>query len=160
MAKSRRVWWVAAVIVVFGLGGLSAFLQARASRRPPPTIDDATFVRRANGTCRREVRALRAPPRRTPGTTVVQARTLRSVADGLDRVSADLRRLPVEPDDEAQVRAWLDDWDRYTAVGRRYAEAVERNDPEAYSKVDDEAVVLVQRIGRFARANHIDDCVL
>ena len=130
------------------------------SRRPPATIDDAAFVRRANEICARDVPALRAPERRSTSTTELKVATLRSVADGIDRVAKQLRSVPVEPDDAAAVDAWLDDWGRYTEVGRRYADAVEHDDPEAFSTIDDEAVVLAGRMGRFARGNRIDDCVL
>jgi hypothetical protein len=37
---------------------------------------------------------------------------------------------------------------------------VEAGDEERYTKIDDEAVDLAQRIGRFARGNRIDECVL
>lgn len=157
--RRRRIWIVSTVVAVAAVAVLVSWSSSR-SRRPEATIDDAEFVRRANAICARDVPSLRAPERRATSTTALRPQTLRSVADGIDRVAGQLRTVPVEADDAARVDAWLDDWERYTAVGRRYADAVERDDPDEYSKVDDEAVVLASRIGRFARGNRIDDCVL
>jgi hypothetical protein len=68
--------------------------------------------------------------------------------------------VPVRSADRARVEAWLDDWDEFVAVGRRYADAIADNDQDRYTRIDDEAVTIIQRIGRFARGNGIDDCVL
>ena len=155
----RWRWVIVGVLVAAAIGGFVAW-SSSLSRRPPATIDDAAFVRQANQICAKEVPALRAPERRSPSTTELTVDTLRNVADGIDHVAAQLRTVPVEADDAAKVDAWLDDWGRYTVVGRRYADAVARNDPGEYSAIDDEAVVIGRRMGRFARGNGIDDCVL
>lgn len=154
-----RLWIIVGMLTVAAVAGIVAWSSGK-SRRPEATIDDAAFVRRANAVCARQIPALRAPERRATSTTTLRVETLYSVADGIDRVAGDLRTVPVEPDDAARVDAWLDDWTRYTEVGRRYAAAVERGDTGAFSKIDDEAVVLARRMGRFARGNRIDDCVL
>ena len=156
--RSWQKWAIAVVLAAIAMGAFVAWSVSQ-SRRPAATIDDDAFVRRANEICARDIPALRAPERRS-STTALRPQTLRSVAGGIDRVAARLRDVPVEGDDAARVDAWLDDWDRYTEVGRRYADAVERDDPETYSAIDDEAVVIARRMGRFARGNHIDDCVL
>jgi hypothetical protein len=128
--------------------------------RPAATIDDPAFVRRANAVCAGSVPALRPPERGDSDTTALTARRLHDVAAGLEDVAERLRDVPVSTGAADQVDAWLDDWDRFVAVGRRYAEAVEADDPERQSEIDDEAVVLARRMGRFARGNRIDDCVL
>jgi hypothetical protein len=133
---------------------------ACASDTPETTIDDPEFVRRANALCARSVPDLRAPDRQATSTSVVTAERLDEVADGLAEVAADLRRVPVTDAAADEVDAWLDDWERFVEVGHRYAEAVEADDPERYSRIDDEAVELARRMGRFARGNGIDDCVL
>lgn len=127
---------------------------------PPATIDDPTFVRQANAVCRTTVPSLRAPDRKAPTTTALKPATIEATADGLDAVAAKLRDIPVRDADAGRVEAWLDDWDRFIAVGRRYAAAVKANDEERYTKIDDEAVDLAQQIGRFAKGNGIDDCIL
>ncbi len=128
--------------------------------RPAATIDDPNFVREANTVCRTTVAKLRAPDRKAPSTTELKPATIDATADGLAAVAAELRALEVRAEDEGRVRAWLSDWDRFIAVGHRYAAAVEAGDEERYTKIDDEAVDLAQRIGRFARGNRIDECVL
>ena len=127
---------------------------------PPATIDDPAFVRDANRVCERSVPGLRAPERDNSDTTALTAERLGEVADGLEGVAGRLRQVPVSAAAAGQVDAWLDDWDRFVTVGRRYAAAVEADDPERYSRIDDEAVTLARRMGRFARGNGIDDCVL
>jgi hypothetical protein len=37
---------------------------------------------------------------------------------------------------------------------------VKAGDDERYTQIDDDAIDLAQRIGRFARGNRIDECIL
>jgi hypothetical protein len=146
---------VAAVLLV-----LFAVAACTDNSRPAATIDDPAFVRRANDVCRTTVPSLRAPDRKAPSTTALQPATIEATADGLAAVAARLRTIPVRDEDASRVRAWLADWDRFISVGRRYAAAVEAGDEERYTKIDDEAIDLAQRIGRFAKGNRIDECIL
>jgi hypothetical protein len=148
----RRLFLVVAVALVA--------LPACSEGRGAATIDDPGFVRRANAVCARSLPGLRAPERRATSTTVVSAERLDAVADGLGRVAARLREVPVSDGAAGAVDAWLDDWDRFVAVGHRYAGAVDADDQQEYTRIDDEAVRLAVRIGKFARANRIDSCVL
>jgi hypothetical protein len=149
------------------LGGAAAVLLLACTAvacsddsRPAATINDPAFVRQANTVCRTTVPKLRAPDRRGPTTTELTPATIDATADGLAAVAAELRTLPVRAADQARVQAWLADWDRFIAVGRQYAAAVKAGDDERYTKIDDEAIDVAQRIGRFARGNRIDECVL
>ena len=151
----RRLGGVAAAILV-----ALALAACSDNSRPAATIDDPNFVRQANAVCRKTVADLRAPDRKTPTTTALKPATIDATADGLAAVAADLRDIPVRAEDEGRVQAWLADWDRFIAVGHRYANAVEAGDEERYTQIDDEAVDLAQRIGRFARGNRIDECIL
>lgn len=136
-------------------------LTACSGEDPPvATINDPAFVRRANAVCRERIPELRAADRKATSTTQLRASTLEARADGLSEVAEALGELPVRPSDADRIEAWLADWNRFVAVGRRYAEAVKADDPEKYTEIDDEAVKLSQRIGRFARGNGLDDCVL
>lgn len=150
-----RLGGAAAVLVV-----LAATAACGDSGTPPATIDDPAFVRQANDVCRTTVPSLRAPDRETPTTTALKPATIEATADGLAAVATKLRALPVRDEDAGRVEAWLDDWDRFIAVGRRYAAAVKVDDEERYTEIDDEAVDLAQRIGRFAKGNGIDECIL
>jgi hypothetical protein len=148
----RRLW---------ALGGVAlAVLAACSGGSDVATIDDPAFVRAANAVCARDVPGLRAPERRATSTTVVSGRQLDEVADGLARVATRLRTLTVTDAAAAEVERWLDDWDAFVEVGHRYAAAVTANDQQRYTEIDDEAVELAQKIGRFAKANGIDDCIL
>jgi hypothetical protein len=151
----QRRGGAAAVLVV-----LFAVAACTDTSRPAATIDDPSFVRRANDVCRTTVPSLRAPDRKAPTTTALQPSTIEATADGLAAVAARLRTIPVRDEDAGRVRAWLTDWDRFIAVGRRYAAAVKAGDEERFTKIDDEAVDLAQRIGRFAKGNRIDECIL
>jgi hypothetical protein len=130
------------------------------NERPAATISDPTFVRQANAICKRTVPGLRAADRKATSTTALQGSTLDKTADAIAGVARQLRALPVQADDRARVRAWLANWDRFVVVGHRYAAAVKADDPDRYTRIDDEAIKLAERIGTFARGNRIDDCVL
>ena len=151
----RRLGRAAAVFLV-----AMAVVACGDNSKPAATIDDPEFVRQANAVCKTTVADLRAPDRKTPSTTELKPATIDATADGLAAVAADLRTIPVRAEDEARVKTWLADWDRFIAVGHRYADAVKAGDEEGYTKIDDEAVDLAQRIGRFARGNGIDECIL
>jgi hypothetical protein len=146
-------------LLVIGCVALGA-LSACSIDGEVATIDDPAFVRQANAVCVRSVPGLRAPERRATSTTQVTGRQLDRVADGLERVATQLRTVPVTDGAASEVDAWLDDWDEFVEVGRRYADAVATDDQERYTEIDDEAVDLAQQIGKFAKANGIDDCIL
>ncbi|MDQ1374321.1 MAG: hypothetical protein QOJ09_1659 [Actinomycetota bacterium] len=137
-----------------------ALIACGNSGRPAATISDPNFVKQANAVCRATVPRLRAPDRKATSTTVLRASTLDATADGVAAVARRLRTIPVEAGSAARVRAWLADWDRFVVVGHRYAAAVKADDPGRYTKIDDQAIQLAERIGTFARGNRIDDCVL
>jgi hypothetical protein len=139
---------------------LALLLTACGDSTPPKTISDAAFVKQANAVCAARVPQLRAPEHKATSTTEVRAENLVRTADGLAAVAAKLRTIDVRPADRPEVNAWLADWDRFVAVGRRYAAAVKANDPERFSKIDDEAIALTKKIGKFARGNGIDACIL
>ncbi len=151
----RRLGGVAAAILVVLAGAACSD-----NSRPAATIDDPDFVRQANTVCKTTVAKLRAPDRKAPSTTQLKPATIDATADGLAAVASELRTLDVRAEDRGKVQAWLADWDRFIAVGHRYAAAVKAGDEERYTKIDDEAVDLAQRIGRFARGNRIDECIL
>jgi hypothetical protein len=127
---------------------------------PPKTISDQAFVKAANKICAARIPPLRAPQRKATSTTDLRPENLERVAAGLEDTAAELRGLEVQAEDKAEVDAWLKDWDQFVDVGRRYAAAVKAGDDERFSRIDDEAITLTKRIGKFARGNGIDDCIL
>jgi hypothetical protein len=154
----RRHWRGGAALLALTVGALAACSNANA--RPAATIDDPTFVRQANSVCRGTVPALRAPDRKNTSTTIVVGERVDAVANGLAAVLVKLKTIPVRETDAGRVKAWLDDWGRFIDVGHQYAAAVRAQQPDRYTKIDDEAVRLAKRMGRFARGNRIDSCLL
>lgn len=142
---------LAALSFVVGCGG------------PPeaPRIGDRSFVRSARELCARELPPLRADladdEARQPSEV---APTVDARADALAEMVAELRKIPVAADDRDEVGDWLEDWDAYVSVGRRYAAALRDGDPNRYSAVADEGLEPQVRISAFARANGFDSCAL
>jgi hypothetical protein len=134
-------------------------------RRPPRTIHDAAFERRADAICKARLTAIRparSDPEGPPSSIkpAVMGGQIDATADAISETANRLRGLTVNGVDRPAVMAWLTDWDRYAAVGHRYADAVRGGDPRNYTKVESQGKAPVHRIGRFARGNHIDHCVL
>ena len=152
MPRSHRA--LAAAIAVSFLGGCASTPDA-------PRISDQAFVDRAEGLCARELPPLRADladdETRQPDEV---APTVEARADSLDAMVAALRELPVAAADRAEVNDWLEDWDAYVAVGRRYAAALRDGDPDRYSAVADAGMEPQVRISAFARVNGFDSCAL
>lgn len=148
--------------------GVVAFAVLTAcSSRPKATIHDAAFVRQANAVCRKQLPGLRAQKDKSDifGSTpknnrAATADKIEKAADGLDAVAAQLAALPVREQDQPAVATWLEEWANYTGVGRKYAQAVRTARDSTISSVAAEANGPVHNVARFARANHIDDCVL
>jgi hypothetical protein len=137
------------------------------SSRPKATIHDAAFARQANSICAKQLPSLRAKKDQSDifGATpknnrAATAAKIDKAADGLDRVAAQLAALPVRSEDQTAVAAWLEEWANYTGVGRQYAQAVRTARDSTISSIAAEANGPVHNIAHFARANHIDDCVL
>lgn len=151
----RRPGLLTAVVAVAWLGACGG------DAPEAPTIADQTFARRAEQLCARELPPLRADladdETREPAEV---APTVVARADSLDQMVAGLRDVPVAPGDRAAVNEWLDDWDAYVQVGRRYAAALKDGDPDRYSAVADEGLEPQRRISAFARANGFDSCAL
>lgn len=124
-------------------------------------IEDENFVAAAEKVCARQLPPLRADVSddtpREPGEV---APTVARRADALDELVADLRELELDESARAAVEEWLDDWDHYVDVGRRYAEALNSGDPERYSRVADEGAGPQARISAFARTNDMESCAL
>src|SRR5436853_4955808 len=146
-----------AAVVITGAGCTS---------KPKATIHDAAFVRQANALCARELPPLRATKSSSdifgtrPNNRTATATRIEQVAAGLDRVENLLAAIRVRAADQGEVASWLEEWANYTAVGRQYAAAVRTGRDSTIASVAKLSNGPVTRIGKFARANGIDDCVL
>jgi hypothetical protein len=153
-----------AVVAVAG-AILTGAVMATVGKRPPRTIHDAGFERRADAICKARVTEIRpvASNPQAPGPSLKPAllgQRIDATADAIVATAATLRSVPVRDADRGAVLAWLTEWDRYAAVGHRYADAVRVGDPRTYTSIERDGNGPAHRIGRFARGNHIDHCVL
>ena len=130
---------------------------------PPRTVEDQEFARQANAACARRLPELRRDRARRrsgeEGRETALAGTVERSADELERLAAEVRRLPVAATDQPEVTAWLHDWDAYVAVGRRFADALRRRDNSSYGTLASESTELSERIYAFAKANGMEECV-
>ena len=164
-ARGGRRWWLvagAAVLAGLALIALSAWLSSGPDI-PPRTVADTAFTGAAEAACAQALPALRADRpevREETGTPDEFARRIDGAAGGLEAVVRDLRALPAAPADAAEIERWLDDWDAYVAVGRRYADRIRAGDENAPDEVEKEGTRLSTRIFVFARANGMPSCAL
>lgn len=133
---------------------------------PPRTVHDEEFIAAANATCRESLAPLKeerpqpgTPEGRDPGPHERVAAQVDDTADELVVIAQDLRGIPVDADDEADVEAWLAEWDRYAAIGHRYADAV-RDESKEQEELIREGAASSRQADAFARANGLKDCTL
>ncbi len=130
---------------------------------PPRTVEDQEFVRQANAACARTLPDLRRDrARRRTGDERKEealAGTVERTTVELERLSGEVRDLPVSTDDRVEVSRWLDDWDAYVATGRRFADSLRRRDNKSYAAISAESTELSERIFAFSKANGISECV-
>ncbi len=81
-------------------------------------------------------------------------------AEKLGELVDDLEGLAVNGSARDEVENWLGDWREYVKVGRLYADALRKGDPEGYSAVAERGVGPQERISAFARVNGFEDCAL
>ena len=149
---------MAAVAVV----AFAAYMM-RPAPRPSRTISDTRFTATAARLCRDQIPRLRADPTQNRTEERNERETAARVeraADGLADLVEDLAAVPVRTADKPEVDRWLDDWRDYIDAGRRYARAVRSGDADAFSRQAEASRTTVERIGRFARANRVDACIL
>jgi hypothetical protein len=135
---ATRRWWrrpsgLAVAVIVVGSFGLWAYaLSGLAERTPPDTLTETAFAVAAEPRCAAARAAIdELPLAMTARSAVERAGTLDQATTIVEGLVIDLRAIPVDaPADRALVDAWLDDWDRYVADRRRYAEAL-RSDATA-----------------------------
>jgi hypothetical protein len=162
----RRLYFCVAAVVSLAAAVLSAaFLTMRTEPLPPRTVEDVSFVAAAQAICDRTLPALRSArpqvgERRDLGTREQIAADVERTATTLEGVTRELRALPVAEGDRPEVVAWLDEWDRFTAIGHRYATALLEGNARRYTAVGAEGDAPLKAVFRFAKANSIPACTL
>jgi hypothetical protein len=159
--KRRRpiIAWTLFTVFIIGIAFLRVYDFAG---RPPRTIHDASFERRAVAICEKEIPKLRAVKREEKTDDPLETETadkVDQVADDLEAMVSRLQALEVRSADRAAVQAWFGSYADFIAAGRHYAEALRGGNEDVYEKVDDEGVEPLKRVRDFARANHIDACI-
>ena len=165
MSVRRRWWLLAAGALVAGLViAVVATSVSRGPTIPPRSVQDTGFTRAADAACARvlpELRRQRPQLGERPDDEAEEvAGKVERTATSVERLAAELRGLPVAEADRARVDRWLDDWDAFVAVGRRYAAALRRGDNEAPARVAEQADPMTRRIFLFSQANGMPHCIL
>lgn len=160
----RRRWFLfatggagLAVLASLGLASLTSGPDI-----PPRSISDTSFIERATAECQRILPPLReARPETGRENAVTADETLAQVeraTNGLEGLVAGLRALTVVPADQADVDGWLDVWDRYIAVGRRYETLLRRGEGDRALAVANEGGPIARELFGFAVANDLRPC--
>ncbi|MEO7837237.1 MAG: hypothetical protein ABIS21_06305 [Acidimicrobiales bacterium] len=159
-------WWLVVGAVVVALAAFVLFVASlsRGPRIPPRSVTDISYTRGAEAACKRVLPALRAqrpqPGDKPKDEAELVAEKVERTADGLEQLVVRLRALPVAAGDQGRVGRWLDDWDAYIAVGRRYTNELRQGENEASTRAARDGDPLTRRVYLFSRANGMPTCVL
>lgn len=158
--------WLAIAALVAGLGLFAVVVAtfSRGPRIPARTVTDASYTRAADAACRQALPPLQAERpqqgERPKDKAELVAEKVERTADGLEKLVSRLRAQPVAASDRARVDRWLDDWDSYIAVGRRYSRALRSGDGDAPTRAAEDGDRITRRIYLFSKANGMPSCVL
>jgi hypothetical protein len=151
------------------LGGTGGFLLLVAwslaftngVRSVEPTIDDEVFVGEAEDICE-GVRDRLAEAAEARGdedlSPVEQADAVDATVDVLDDMVSDLRDIQPSDADGEEVAAWLVEWERVLASGRRTADALRGDDRDAAEDADRDGQAPARAVNAFAGANGLPAC--
>jgi hypothetical protein len=155
--------WALIAAAVFVVAGLAWVTLPKPDKPGPRVVTDAGFVAAANRTCKATINDAR-PPLVDPNDGGKQP-TDGQVADAIDQgadklaaIAAKLRALPVSAADQGHINGWLQGWDSYTTIGRRYADAVRSKDQKAQIELTKQGDDVQRATDRFARANGLKSC--
>jgi hypothetical protein len=159
-SSGARRWVIRGLIpllVVTWLLGTWLYVNHRDSE----LFGDKTFIAAANAACAGSKTKIDEQQR--PGedaTSEERAASVERVAGILSDMARSLRALPVAAADAPAVSRWLDELDRFVAVGPRYAAAIRSGDERHAEDIGNEGDSPNHRFNVTARANGIDRCVL
>lgn len=163
--RPTRRWLVGgAVVVAIVFFVLFAVSLSRGPDIPPRSVADLSFTRQAEAACRSALPKLQAqrpqPGEKPKDEAQLVASKVESTAVGLETLVSRLRALPVAAPDEGRVDRWLDDWDAYIAVGRRYSADLRKGGGEAAVRAARDGDPLTRRVYLFSKSNGMPSCVL
>lgn len=163
--RPTRRWLVGgAVVVAIVLFALFAVSLSRGPDIPPRSVADVAFTRRAEAACKSALPKLQAQRpqlgEKPKDEAELVASKVETTAAGLERLVSQLRVLPVAAADQVRVDRWLDDWDTYIAVGRRYSADLRKGDGEAAVRAARDGDPLTRRVYLFSKSNGMPSCIL
>ncbi len=163
--RPTRRWLVGgAVVVAFVFFVLFAISLSRGPDIPPRSVGDRSFTRRAEAACKSVLPKLQAQRpqlgEKPKDRAEVVASRVESTADGLEELVVQLRAIPVAAADQVRVDGWLDDWETYIAVGRRYSADLRKGDGDAAVRAARDGDPLTRRVYLFSKSNEMPSCVL
>lgn len=156
-SSSARLWLVTAALISLAAAGM-IFLGTGAD--DADRVSDQRFLALAEERCAATEAAVVTPNRQSL-EGIREARRIDALATGWERMVDDLREIPLADDtvDGPKVDRWLRAWDRWTALGREYADALRAEDDAAATAVLRRSEVENAVMTRFALVNGIDACL-
>lgn len=163
--RPPRRWLVwGAVVASLLVFVLVVAAMSRGPRIPPRSVTDVSFTRQAEAACKRVLPELRAQRpqlgERPEDEAELVAEKVERTANGLEKLVARLRALPVAAADQRRVDRWLDDWDSYIGVGRRYSAELRQGENDAAVRAARQGDPLTRRVYLFSKSNGMPTCVL
>jgi hypothetical protein len=150
-----------AVLAAIAVGVAGAALRPKSPG--PRVLTDARYVRLANAECGRTLPGLRPQDSGPFGRAVTPNQTaaqIEAAAGGLDDLAGRLRGLPGAGADRPFVTAWLDGWQRYASLGRRYAAFLRQHGNDTPGTLSRDIAQQARAVDDFALANGLKTCTL
>lgn len=122
-------------------------------------LDDPELVRRADSVCAAARRVLRRPPPLPEKATFERrARRVERATRLVARMVRKLRRLEAAGQNDA-YDFWIENWNRYNASGRAYADAIRTGDPAIYEPAGNAGDAPNTAVNLVAGANGMSSCI-
>ena len=152
---SRQLWVISLVCLL--AGGFVMLLLGRGAGDDPDRMADHAYAEAADARCADTRRSF--PERTGRRSTASELRALEARTLAWEQMVDDLRELPVAGPDTALVNAWLQSWDRWTALQHDYVLAVQDGDEAEATRIVEAAQTPHGLITRFALVNGMNECV-
>lgn len=166
-ARPARRWWqrpgkIALALAVAASFGIWVYaFSPFPSRRAVDTLEDTAFPTAAEPRCAEARARLEALPSGIEAETAeARAASLDASTDVLDAMVSELRALapPEDHPDAATIDAWLDDWERYLADRRDYAERLREDGSARFQLSDRNGQAVTVAMDNLANVNDMPSC--
>lgn len=163
-AGSRRITRLAGrvLLLTFVVGSVVMWSYGLWGPRhdPPGTLTGRGFPAAAEDACADVVATIEAlPPAQEAGTPQERAAVIRQADEALTGLLAELREIaPVEGQDAEMVALWLDDWQRFLADRRAYADTLAGGEDSRFVESEKEGDHISEALAFFAEINEMPSC--